>query len=248
MSSRTKHRARGVPAAPAGFRRDAELLKVAYAAAHDLNSPLRKIGTFGDLLKQRLAGRADPIDLDYLDRMRRAAAAASRIVGDLLTLVRLEHEDLPAQRVELDAVLAAVKKELADDIAATGAVIEASPLPAVLAPTGLPHLLLSALLSNAVKFGAPGRPPTVRVEARRDGSVLELRVSDDGLGFDAAYEEKIFQAFTRLNYSGSYAGHGLGLAIARGAARRIGGDLTARSDPGRGATFIARLPASILAS
>ncbi len=219
---------------------------MAYTAGHDLNSPLRKIGTFGDLLKERLAGKADAVDLDYLDRMRRSAMAASEIVAGLLYLIRLEHEDLRPQRVELDAVLAAVKQELAAEIAAAGASIEAPPLPAVDAPTGLPQKLLSCLLSNAVKFARPGTPPVVRVDARRTADALELKVADDGIGFEPAFVEKIFQPFDRLNPVGTYPGHGLGLAIARGIARRLGGELTAESAPGLGSTFTARLPASIL--
>jgi len=218
---------------------------LAYTAGHDLNSPLRKIGTFGDLLKERLAGKADAIDLDYLDRMRRSATAAAEIVAGLLYLVRLEHEDLPPQRVELDAVLAAVKQEFATEIAA-GASIEAAPLPAVDAPTGLPQKLLSCLISNAVKFARPGKPSVVRVEVHRTADALELKVADDGIGFEPAFAEKIFLPFDRLNPVGAYPGNGLGLAIARGIARRLGGELTAESEPGSGSTFTARLPPSIL--
>lgn len=244
MSPRTKHRAPR-PAEPA--RRDPEFLKFAYAAAHDLNSPLRKIGTFGDLLKARLAGKAEPIELDYLERMRRSASDASAIVTDLMTMVRLAHEELPPENVNLDAVLNEVKQELAPEIAASGAVIEAPRLPVVVAHRPLMRRLLSTLLSNAVKFGVAGRPPAVRVDFRRTADGLELRVADDGIGFDASYTERIFEPFARLNAQGAYPGHGLGLTIARGIARRYGGDLTAVSRPGGGSTFIARLPASLLA-
>lgn len=243
MSPRTKHRA----PRPAAIRRDPEILKLAYAAAHDLNSPLRKIITFGDLLKARLELKADPMELDYLERIRRSASAASAIVSDLMTMARLAHEELPPENVNLDAVLNEVKRELAAEIAASGAVIESPRLPVVVAHRALMHMLLSSLLSNAVKFGVTGRPPAVRVEFHRAGDGLELRVSDDGIGFDELYAEKIFEPFVRLNAQGVYSGHGLGLTIARAIARRYGGDLTAVSRPGGGSTFTARLPASLLA-
>lgn len=244
MSSRTKHRA---PRAAEPALRDPEFLKFAYTAAHDLSSPLRKIATFGDLLKARLELKADPMELDYLERIRRSAAAASEIVTGLMTMARLAHEELPPENVNLDAVLNEVKQELAAEIAAAGAVIESPRLPVVVAHRALMHLLLSTLLSNAVKFGVSGRGPAVRVDFRRNGDSLELRVADDGIGFDASYAEKIFEPFARLNAQGVYPGHGLGLAIARGIARRYGGDLTAASRPGGGSTFTARLPASLLA-
>ncbi len=179
MSPRTKHRA----PRPAAIRRDPEILKLAYAAAHDLNSPLRKIVTFGDLLKARLELKADTTELDYLARIRRSAAAASAIVADLLTMARLAHEELPPENVNLDAVLNEVKQELAAEIAASGAVIESPRLPVVVANRALLRLLLSSLLSNAVKFGAAGRAPAVRVEFQRAGEGLELRVADYGIGF-----------------------------------------------------------------
>lgn len=243
MSPRTKHRA----PRPAEIKRDPAFLRLAYAAAHDLNSPLRKIITFSDLLKARLELKADPMELDYLERIRRSAASASAIVTDLMTLVRLAHEELPPENVNLDAVLNEVKQELAAEIAASGAVIESPRLPVVVAHRSLMHMLLSSLLSNAVKFGVAGRPPAVRVEFQRTGDGLELRVADDGIGFDELYAEKIFEPFARLNAQGAYSGHGLGLTIARGIARRYGGDLTAISRPGGGTTLIARLPASLLA-
>lgn len=243
MSPRTKHRA----PRPAEAKRDPEILKLAYAAAHDLNSPLRKIITFGDLLKARLELKEDPLELDYLERIRRSASAASAIVTDLMTMARLAHEELPHENVNLDAVLTEVKQELAADIAASGAVIESPRLPVVVAHRALMHMLLSTLLSNAIKFSAPNTPPAVRVEFHRTADGLELRVSDDGIGFDAFYAEKIFEPFARLNAQGVYPGHGLGLTIARGIARRYGGDLTAVSRPGGGSTFTARLPASLLA-
>lgn len=244
MSPRTKHRVPR-PAEPA--RRDPELLKFAYAAAHDLSSPLRKIITFSGLLKARLELKADLMELDYLERIRRSAAAASAIVTDLMTLARLAHEELPPENVNLDAVLNEVKQELAAEIAAAGAVIESPRLPVIVAHRALMHRLLATLLSNAVKFGVAGRPPAVRVEYHRTAEGLELRVADDGIGFDASYAEKIFEPFARLNAQGVYPGHGLGLTIARAVARRYGGDLTAASAPGGGSTFTARLPASLLA-
>lgn len=250
MSPRAKHRApEGRQPKPAAVpdERSAEFIKLAYAASHDLNAPLRKIVTFGDLLKERLKDKADSVDLDYLERIRNSAADASQIVSDLMTLSRIAHENFSFERVDMNAVLAAVKAELAPEIAASGAVIEAGRLPVLKGHVTLLHALLLNLLSNAVKFRRPDQRPRVRVDSRRDGENLELTVADNGIGFDPSYAETIFRPFMRLNAPSVYKGNGLGLAVARAVARRFGGTLTAANSPDGGAIFTLRLPAGTLA-
>lgn len=251
MSPRTNkaapHATAPAPAPLEDPERSAELVRVAYAASHDLNAPLRKIVSFGDLLKARLKGKLAADELDYLERMQRSAAVAAKLVADLLTLCRVEHEALPLENVDLDAVLAAVKAELAPEISAAGARIESGRLPVLSGHAPLLHSLLLHLLSNAVKFRRPDQPLIVRVDSRRDGEAVEITVADNGIGFAQEYAEKIFQPFLRLNALSEYAGSGLGLAICRGVVRRYGGSLTAAGEPGRGATFTLLLPAALLA-
>lgn len=230
-----------------GQERSAEIVRFAYAASHDLNAPLRKIVSFGDLLKARLKDKLGAEELDYLERMQRSAAVAAKLVADLLTLCRVEHEDLPLENVDLDAAFAAVKVELAAEISAAGARIESGRLPVLSGHAPLFHSLLLNILSNAVRFRRPDQPLLVRVDSRRDGEAVEITVADNGIGFAQEYAEKIFQPFLRLNAMSEYPGNGLGLAICRGVARRYGGSLTAAGEPGRGSTFTLRLPAAMLA-
>ncbi|MBI2386891.1 MAG: PAS-domain containing protein [Elusimicrobia bacterium] len=226
---------------------NAELEMYAYAASHDLSAPLRRIIGFGDLLEARAKSKLDAGDLDYVERIRRSAAAALKLVTDMLTLSRIGRDALPIEDVDLNAVLAEVRSDLAAEIAASGARIEAGPLPVVRAHAIPMHNLLLNLVSNAVKFRRPDRPPVVRIAGRRDGDVLEITVADDGIGFDPAYAEKIFQPFLRLHASSDYSGSGIGLAICRRVALRYGGTLTADGVPGAGSTFTLRLPAGLLA-
>jgi len=243
MSPRTKHR----PPSIAPAERGAELLQLAHAAAHDLNAPLRKISAFGDLLKGRMKDKLDSVEADYLERILVAAADAAKIVSDLMTLSRIAHEAYPLETVDLNAVLAGAKADLTSEIAGSGARIEAGRLPALKGNALLLHTLLSNLLSNAVKFRRPGQAPLVRIDSRLEGDSFALAVADEGIGFEPGYAEKIFQPFMRLNAPVLYKGNGLGLAIARAAAERLGGSLAAASEPGRGAVFTLRLPASALA-
>lgn len=226
-------------------RSNAELEMYAYAASHDLSAPLRKIIAFGDLLEGRAKGKLDEAELDYLERMRKSAAAALKLVSDMLTLSRVGRDALSLEEVDLNAILAEVKAELTADM--DGARIESEELPVLRAHPAPVHGLLQNLISNALKFRRPGRPPVVRVGSRREGPDLLITVADDGLGFDREYAEKIFQPFLRLHASSEFEGSGIGLAICRRVALRYGGSITADSEPGAGATFTVRLPAAMLA-
>jgi len=103
--------------------------------------------------------------------------------------------------------------------------------------------LLQNLLSNAIKFHQHGVAPQVRISATTSDHSAEIVIEDNGIGFDEKYAEKIFTMFERLHGRGTYEGTGIGLAICRKIAVRHNGDITARSAPGEGATFIVTLPA-----
>lgn len=226
---------------------NAGLAVFAYAASHDLSAPLRKIISFVKRLQEGHGAKLDAEGQDYLARISRSAAAAERLVGDLLTLSQITHEDHPLETVDLNAVVDEIRQDLAPEIAASGAAITASRLPVLRAHPVLIHSLLLNLISNAVKFRRADSAPAVSVDARRDGDAVELTVADNGIGFDQGYAEKIFQPFLKLNTSNEYRGSGIGLTICRRVVQRYGGTLTAVSEPGKGTTFTLRLPASLLA-
>ncbi len=229
-------------------RSNSELELYAYAASHDLSAPLSRILSFAGLLEERVKGKLAASELDLLARMRKSAAAALKLVNDMLTLSRVGRDPLPCETVDLSVLLDEVRSELAAEIARAGARVEAGRLPVLRAHAIPLHNLLLNLLSNAVKFRSPDRPCVVRVESRRDGDVLELTFADNGIGFDQGYAEKIFQPFLRLHTSSEYEGSGIGLAICRRVAQRYGGSLTAAAEEGKGAVFVLRLPASMLAA
>ncbi|MDP3542313.1 MAG: PAS domain S-box protein [Elusimicrobiota bacterium] len=229
-------------------RSNAELELYAYAASHDLSAPLSRILSFAGLLQERVKGKLAADELDLLARMRKSAAAALKLVSDMLTLSRVGRDPLPHESVDLGSLLGEVKAELAAELARAGARIEAGRLPVLRAHMIPLHNLLLNLLSNALKFRSPDRPCVVRVESRRDGDAVELTVADNGIGFDQGYAEKIFQPFLRLHTSSEYEGSGIGLAICRRVAQRYGGSLTAAGEEGKGAVFTLRLPASMLAA
>jgi signal transduction histidine kinase len=228
------------------------LAQFARIASHDLQEPLRKIQTFGDLLEAQLPQPADPSLLYVVRRMRASAARMQGYVKDLLAFARLTNTTQPFGPVPLTALLTNIVTELPPAEAAS---VSVGLLPVVVGDGVQLHQLFSSLLNNAFKFGQAGRPVQVQVSARyadradrppgltsRSGRVVAIDVTDNGMGFDEKYLDRIFAIFQRLNRPDEFAGNGMGLAIARKVTDNHQGAISARSHPGVGATFTVWLP------
>jgi PAS domain S-box-containing protein len=236
-------------------RSNRELQDFAYVASHDLQEPLRKIVVFGERLQEKAGDRLEPETLDYLQRMRKAASRMQTLINDLLAFSRVTTKAHPFTPVNLADMARDVIEDLEGRIEMTQGRIEQGELPAIDAEPLQMRQLLQNLLGNALKFRRPEVPPIVKVEARifsgvlpqapadsADQKLCELTVSDNGIGFDEKYLDRIFNVFQRLHTRGEYEGTGMGLAIARKIVLHHGGHITARSRPGQGAAFIVTLP------
>lgn len=236
-------------------RSNRELQDFAYVASHDLQEPLRKIIVFSERLCERFAEALPPEGRDYLERMRRAAQRMQTLINDLLTFSRVTTRAREFERVDLGQVVREVVADLEARLEQTGGSIEIGDLPMLEADPLQMRQLFQNLLGNALKFRKPEEPPRVRVWAesfhgpRPDRGpeaapepLCRLFVQDNGIGFEEKYLDRIFNVFQRLHGRGQYEGSGIGLAIARKIVQRHGGDITARSQPGQGATFIVTLP------
>jgi signal transduction histidine kinase len=236
-------------------RSNAELEQFAQIASHDLQEPLRKIQAFGDRLESKFSDVLGQEGQDYLERMQNAAGRMQTLINDLLSLSRVTTKAQPFVAVNLREVAQAVLSDLEIRIEEVGGRVELDALPSIEADPLQMRQLLQNLIGNALKFHAPGTAPIVRVESQILGcyehsfpqswSVSEwcqLRVSDNGIGFDEKYLDRIFKIFQRLHSRHEYQGTGMGLAICRKIAERHGGHITATSTPGQGASFIVTLP------
>ena len=225
-------------------RSNEDLEQFAYIVSHDLQEPLRKVTAFGGLLRTRAAAALDETCRDYLDRMTNAATRMQRLILDLLEFSRVSTHGHPFQPVALRPLIMEVLGDLEKRLADSGGAVIVEDLPTLHADALQMQQLFQNLIGNALKFAKPGVVPEVRVACRLlDNQELEITVSDNGIGFDEKYLDKIFLPFQRLHTRDEYEGTGIGLAICRKIAIRHGGALSARSQVGQGATFVIRLPA-----
>jgi len=235
-------------------RSNRELQDFAYVASHDLQEPLRKIVVFGERLKEQSDEKLDPESRDFLERMQKAASRMQTLINDLLAFSRVTTKAQPFIQVDLAHVAREVVNDLEGRIEQVKGRVEIGTLPLIDAEALQMRQLIQNLIGNALKFRRPDVPPVVKVTAQiitgpsPDGGTAvakkfcRLTVSDNGIGFDEKYLDRIFNVFQRLHSRNEYEGTGMGLAIARKIVLLHHGEITAKSKPGEGATFIVTLP------
>ncbi len=223
-------------------RSNTDLADFASIASHDLQEPLRKVMAFGERLNEHCAAQLDEQGKDFLQRMCSAAQRMSDLIEALLQYSRLNTRAQPFAPVDMGAVTKEVLADLEARIAESNATLEIGPMPRLHGDAIQLRQLLQNLLGNALKFHPPDRVPHVTMSSRRTAGGWEIEVTDDGVGFDEKYLDRIFRPFQRLHGRGEFAGSGMGLAICRKIVSRHGGTITARSAPEQGARFIVFLP------
>jgi PAS domain S-box-containing protein len=230
-------------------RSNRELQDFAYVASHDLQEPLRKIVVFGERLREKNSEALGPEALDYLERMQKAAARMQTLINNLLAFSRVTTKAHPFAPVNLAEIASEVVNDLEGRIELVKGRVELGALPVIDAEPLQMRQLLQNLIGNALKFHRPEEPPVVKVEAQIISApdtpakkLCQLTISDNGIGFDEKYLDRIFNVFQRLHTRDEYEGTGMGLAIVRKIALYHDGDITAKSKPGQGATFILTLP------
>jgi signal transduction histidine kinase len=246
-------------------RSNKNLEQFAYVASHDLQEPLRKIVSFGDVLNDQFANDMSESAADLVRRMQRSAGRMRSLVQDLLTYARLSGNAASFGLVDLNHLIVSVLDDLDFTIAEKRATVQLENLPAIWGDSALLRHLFQNLVSNALKFHKPGTRPHVTVRGHvaashelRASALLSdnlqsgrryaiIEVVDNGIGFNERYLDRIFTLFQRLHNQLNFSGTGVGLAICRKIIDLHNGQITAISQEGQGATFQLVLPMQELA-
>ncbi len=221
-----------------------DLEEFAHVASHDLQEPLRKIQTYADRLATMHRHSLREEARDNLDRMQRAAGRMQDLIMDLLKYSGITSKPQAFTRFNLKEAVEEAVMDLAVLRTEMDGHIQVEELPEVAANRVQMRQLFQNLISNALKYHAEQKP-VVKIYSPPypAGDFREIHIQDNGIGFDERYLDRIFKPFQRLHGKDSrFQGTGIGLAICRRIVERHGGTLTARSQPGKGATFIVRLP------
>jgi PAS domain S-box-containing protein len=223
-------------------RANAELEQFAFIAAHDLQEPLRKIQAFGDRLSSKYKQSLDEQGQDYLSRMQASAGRMRDLISDLLTFAKVSKEE-SREKVDLNLIVKDVIGDLQARLEDTQGHIQLEVLPTLEANPTQMRQLFQNLLGNAIKFRRPEVAPVVQVHSQQriDGGYT-IQVSDNGIGFDESYKDRIFKVFQRLHGRDRYEGTGMGLAIVRKIIDTHKASIDVSSQVGQGTTFTLHFP------
>lgn len=222
-------------------RSNIELQHFAYVVSHDLQTPLRSISGFVQLLEKDYGDRLDERAVEWIRRTVVGTQRMQAMIRDILAYSRLDSRVNPFSRVDLNDVFDEVIDVLGDSIAEAAAEVTRELLPAVLGDRPQLIQLLENLLGNAIRY-RNSDPPHVHVAAADAGADWLVTVSDNGIGIDSQHFQRIFDAFQRLHTQKAVPGTGIGLAICRRVVNRHGGRIWVESEPGRGSRFHFTLP------
>jgi light-regulated signal transduction histidine kinase (bacteriophytochrome) len=212
----------------------------AYAASHDLQSPLRTIATHLQLLERRVGKKLAADELDLMRFPVEAAQRMSQLIKDLLTFSQVTTETHELEPVSCEKILNRTLADLKASIEESNATITHDPLPVVMADDSLLQQLLLNLIGNSIKYRRD-EPPRIHLAAICREGVWEFAVSDNGLGIPAEHLRSVFNLFKRL-HGHERPGTGLGLSICKRIVERIGGQILVESQEGVGSTFHFTIP------
>jgi signal transduction histidine kinase len=220
-----------------------ELEAFSYSISHDLRAPLRSMQGFADALLEEQGDRLDDNGREYARRVVNSAKYMDALLNDLLDYSKLSRAELARSPVDLKREVTELIAQLDNDIKRKNAQIElelASPM--VSAHPATLHQILSNLLCNSLKFVHPDRNPVVHIRSEQNGLAVRIWVEDNGIGIASEHCDRIFRLFERLHTSEAYPGTGIGLALVRKGAERMGGSAGVESTPDRGSRFWVELP------
>jgi PAS domain S-box-containing protein len=213
-----------------------ELEAFSYSLSHDMRAPLRAIQSFTEIVIEDYGDKI-PDGLEHLRNVVSAARRMDRLIRDVLNFARTSRADLAVAPVNVGLLLREIINERPEFRPPAATITVNEPIPPVLGHDASLTQCFTNLLDNAVKFVAPGTQPRIRIYTRDVGANVQICVADNGIGIDAEAKSKLFGIFERAPAAKSYQGTGVGLAIVKKAATRMGGSTGVESTLGLGSIF-----------
>lgn len=218
-----------------------ELKQFAYIASHDLQSPLRSISGFVQLLQSEYQGKLDEQADDWIRRTVLSIRQMQTLIRDLLVYSRVDSQSQRFKKIQLQSVFDDAVSQLDALVRETGGEVTRGKLPAVLGDRSQLVQLMQNLVGNGLKYHGE-QPPRIHVSAERGDREWTIAVRDNGMGIEPKYQDRVFEIFRRLHDQQEYPGTGIGLAVCRRVVTGHGGRIWMESTPGRGSTFFFTFP------
>ena len=225
------------------LKKNEELESFTYAASHDLLEPLRKITTFGDLLKESCLDKLDKKEVSYIGKIEKAAFRMKSLIDDLLHYSRFAKSNARFEPIGLNEIIQEVLDDLEVQISEVKGDVLVDSLPNIEADKIQMRQLFQNLISNGLKYRRPNIPPKIIITSvPNDNGLYKLSVEDNGIGIEKKYRDKVFEPFKRINGLTKAMGSGMGLFICSKIVDRHNGTISVESNNNEGATFIILLP------
>jgi PAS domain S-box-containing protein len=229
-----------------------DLQRFAHTTSHDLKEPVRKVKMYGDILRNDYSPFLPDQGIEYLNRIEKATNRISSMIDGVLKYSSVEAFDQEFIAIDLDKVIESIMEDIEILIEESGAEINFEELPTILGAPTLIYQLFFNLITNAIKFRRKEVAPRIAITWQlvdtpdNGGQFFKVELSDNGIGFEQAFADKIFESFARLHPKDTFEGTGLGLSLCRKIVERHHGRIDAVGQPGVGATFVIYLPKKIL--
>jgi light-regulated signal transduction histidine kinase (bacteriophytochrome) len=223
-------------------RSNIELEQFAYLASHDLQEPLRVVGSYCDLLEKRYSDQLDDQAREFIGYAVDGAQRMRSLIDDLLDYSKVGSEKIGISTFDIGDTIESSLRALHTLITENDADISWEEMPMVRGSSALMAQVFQNLIGNAIKFRT-AEHPRIRISAERDGAMWKIGVADNGIGIQPEYADRVFRIFQRLHSRGEYAGNGLGLALCQRVVSRHGGEIWIETSRMRGATINFTLPA-----
>jgi signal transduction histidine kinase len=216
---------------------NADLEAFSYSVSHDLRAPLRHIGAFSQILSEECSSNMEPVARQHLDRILHGVKNMDRLIEDLLKMAQIGRKELARVTTDLNSLLKDVVADLQPEFEGRQIDWHIGDLSSVECDAGLVKQVFANLISNAVKYTRRRELAFIEVGQVEEDGASVIFVRDNGAGFDERYADKLFGVFQRLHRAQDFEGTGVGLSTVQRIVRKHGGEIWAKSEVNKGATF-----------